>query len=72
MTDKKHIHYDKILEWAADPSAEWQSESAIGWINLGKNAPLWNPLVNYRRKPDWFDMEQLWIANGKPPVEHFS
>ena len=69
MSDKKHIHYDKILEWANDPIAEWQSRPSVlsTWESCAE--PLWNPKYGYRRKPRWFDMEQEWIARGKPPVE---
>jgi hypothetical protein len=69
---KPHIHQDKINEWAADPSAVWQSDKGFGWNDCFENRPEWNPRVKYRRKPRWFDMEQEWIARGKPPVEFTS
>lgn len=70
MTDKKHIHYDKIMEWAADPSGVWQFKYLAGWNDIKQgDAPDWTEDTEYRRKPRWFDLEQEWIAKGKPPVE---
>lgn len=72
MIDKKHIHHDKIIEWAADTSVVWQykgeGESELLWRDCAKK-PAWNTTTNYRRKNRWFDMEQEWLAKGKPPVE---
>ena len=71
--DKKHVHYDKILEWAADPGAVWQ-KSLDGklWEYVEEvTQPLWASCVIYRKKPRWFEMNQEWIAKGKPPVEVF-
>ena len=65
-----HVHQKEINEWAADPSAAWQVADKNGkWIDIPNKSPTWHPDVNYRRKPRWFDMEQDWIAKGKPPVE---
>lgn len=68
-----HVHQDNIVEWAADPRAAWQhSFFKDKWEDIEKGTvPAWNENINYRRKPQWFDMEQDWIARGKPPVEVF-
>lgn len=70
MTDKKHIHYDNIFEWAADPVWPWQykNRQSVKWLKCTEE-PGWQPDVDYRRKPRWYDMEQEWLAKGKPPVE---
>jgi len=71
MMTKAHIHQDKINEWAADPTYPWQYKSTASgkWYKCN-GEPGWQPDVEYRRKPRWFDMEQEWIAKGKPPVKY--
>lgn len=66
-----HVHQDKIIEWASDPTYPWQYRStATGkWFKCN-GEPGWCSDVEYRHKPRWFDMEQKWIDKGKPPVEY--
>lgn len=66
-----HVHQAKINEWAADPNYPWQYKSTASgkWYKCN-GEPGWQPDVEFRRKPRWFDMEQEWIAKGKPLVEY--
>lgn len=71
-TPKPHVHQDKIIQWAADPGAVWQYDDGNKWISIPKGSnPSWDEDTDYRRKPRWLDMEQEWVAKGKPPVEYF-
>lgn len=52
---EKHIHYDMIVEWAANPSRVVQYPDVISgkefWYDC-PNQPAWNPETRYRFKPE--------------------
>lgn len=54
---QKHIHYDMIVEWAANPSrvVEYYGKFTIvgeaNWYDCPHNQPAWNPETRYRFKP---------------------
>lgn len=67
-----HVHQEKIIEWAADPTWPWQVQYANeDWRDV-PSIPRWHENAEYRRKPRWYDMAQEWIALGQPPVEIIS
>lgn len=47
-TSNKHVHYDMILEWAANPKRTVQLKNSFGWVDC---SPTWNPVMEYRFKP---------------------
>ncbi len=56
--NKKHIHYDMIVQWVANPSRVVQYDvfntvsGEEDWYDCPANSPTWNPLKRYRFKPE--------------------
>lgn len=46
----RHVHYDVMMEWAADTSKAVQVLTLTGW-KPADNPPKWNTLDKYRIKP---------------------
>lgn len=55
--DGKHVHYDIIVEWAANPSlaVQWRDNNECTWQDCSedKQHPIWDEDVQYRFKPDF-------------------
>ena len=47
--EMKHVHYDMIVAWAADPSRVVEVETDTGWQVI--NTPVWRADSEYRFKP---------------------
>ena len=52
---QKHIHYDMIVEWAANHSRVvqyWNTKDCAWYDAPHDNKPAWNPETRYRFKPE--------------------
>ena len=54
MDNKKHPHYDLIVEWAKDMSKKWQYLYDESWFDCGEGGPVWDAEGKYREKPREF------------------
>ena len=63
-----HVHAAIIGEWVKDTTRPMQCRQGNDgkWLTCDK--PHWHTDTQYRFKPRWFDMQQLWIEKGKPAV----
>jgi len=67
-----HVHAAIISEWVKDTKRPMQCRVGDDGAWTECEHPHWHAGTQYRFKSRWFDMEQLWIANGKPKVEYKS
>ncbi len=54
-TSERHIHYDMIVEWAANHSRVvqyWNTKDCAWYDAPHDNKPAWNPETRYRFKPE--------------------
>lgn len=49
----KHVHYEKIIEWAKDPDHPWQfkTPNTSEWLDVKNSSPTWFSHYKYRKKP---------------------